>query len=274
MRPTTNNPGLSHENGAIESAHGSLKHRIDQAIRLRGSADFANISAYRVFLFRIVDKLNQRGLERFGEERELLQPLPLDRFMDYTELSVRVTSSSTITVKRTLYTVPSRLIGEKLRVHLYHDRLTCYVGQTNVAQMPRVYPTEAHLRARCIDYKHIIHSLVMKPQAFRFSQFRDDILPTAHYWQLWSLADAQFPPQIACKWIVNVLHIANEHQCEEQLALSLLEEAEHSALPALDLLRTRYSTQIKVPDIPVRQHAVIDYDALLEGSWTQEAVSS
>ena len=38
-------------------------------------------------------------------------------------VSLKVTRSSTLEVKRVLYTVPSRLIGENVRVHVYHDRL-------------------------------------------------------------------------------------------------------------------------------------------------------
>ncbi len=52
-----NNLGVSHENGAIETAHGSLKHRIEQAIKLRGSDDFSNVAAYRRFLDKIFVKL-------------------------------------------------------------------------------------------------------------------------------------------------------------------------------------------------------------------------
>ncbi len=272
MCPTTNNLGVSHENGAIETAHGSLKHRIDQALKLRGSKDFTNIAAYRTFLFRIVEKLNKRSRVRLTEEQSVLQPLPLDRFIDYRELSVRVTTSSTIQVKRTLYSVPSQLIGEKLRVHLYHDRLQCYLGQTSVLDIPRVYPDKPEGRARRIDYSHIIHSLAAKPQAFRFSQFRDDILPDAQYRELWSLAEAQFTPQVACKWIVHVLRIAHEKDCQELLVRELLADAERFELPTLEALQERYLPRSKAPPIPVRQHAVLDYDALLEGQWAaQEA---
>ena len=154
MRPTTNNLGVSHENGAIEAPHGSLKRRIEQAIRLRGSADFSSRRAYRVFIDHIVDKLNRRCKGRLAEELSVLQRLPQHRFIDYTELTVKVTSSSTISVKRALYTVPSRLIGETIRVHLYHDRLACFVGQTRVITLPRVYPSTATGRARRIDYRH------------------------------------------------------------------------------------------------------------------------
>ncbi len=133
MQPTTNNLGVSHENGAIEAPHGSLKRRIDQAIKIRGSNDFPSRRAYREFLERIVDKLNNRCKGRLAEEQNVLLPLPGQRFIDYSELTVKVTTSSTLSVKRVLYTVPSRLIGESVRVHLYHDRLECFVGQTGVS---------------------------------------------------------------------------------------------------------------------------------------------
>ena len=272
MCPTTNNLGVSHENGAIETAHGSLKHRIDQALKLRGSSDFANVASYRTFVFRIVEKLNKRSRERLVEEQSVLQQLPLERYIDYRELSVRVTTSSTISIKRTLYSVPSQLIGEKLRVHLYHDRLQCYLGQTSVLDIPRVYPAKPEGRARRIDYSHIIHSLAAKPQAFRFSQFRDDILPDAHYRQLWTLAEAQFTPQVACKWIVHVLRIAHEKDCQDLLVRELLADAERFELPTLEVLQERYLPRSKAPAIPVRQHSVVDYDTLLEGQWAaQEA---
>ncbi len=50
MTPTRNNPGASHENGAIETAHGSLKRRLSQALKVRGSADFAGVAAYQQFI--------------------------------------------------------------------------------------------------------------------------------------------------------------------------------------------------------------------------------
>lgn len=273
MRPTRNNLGVSHENGAIETAHRSIKHRLEQALKLRGSTDFPSIGAYRQFIERIVDKLNRRCKRRFVEEQEVLLPLPAHRFMDYTELTVKVTTSSTITVKRGLYTVPSRLIGENLRIHLYHDRLECFVSQTRVITLPRVYPDKATGRARRIDYRHIIHALAAKPQAFRFSQFRDDILPSPQYRRLWACAEQQFTPQEACKWIVSVLRFAADYDCEGLLAYELLQQAEQGELPDLKALQARYLSHTTPPAIPTRQHRVSEYDQLLKGQWAAQEVA-
>ncbi len=123
LRPSTNNPGLSHENGAIECAHGSLKRRLGQALKLRGSREFKCVADYQTFIDRVVERLNRRVQARFTEEYPNLRPLPLDRVADFAELTVKVTRSATIEVRRVVYTVPSRLIGQRLRIHLHHDRL-------------------------------------------------------------------------------------------------------------------------------------------------------
>ena len=46
MRPSRNNRGIAHENGAIESSHGHLKRMIADALLLRGSTDFDDLAAY------------------------------------------------------------------------------------------------------------------------------------------------------------------------------------------------------------------------------------
>ncbi len=272
MKPTVNNLGISHENGAVENAHGSLKHRIEQAIKLRGSADFESVVAYRRFLERIVDKLNKRCRGRLAEEQSHLQPLPRYRFMDFSELSVKVTTSSTIAVKRGLYSVPSRLIGENIRVHLYHDRLECFAGQTPVITLPRAYPKTPEGRARRIDYRHVIHALAAKPQAFRFSRLRDDLLPTPQYHQLWARIQQQFDPGLACKWMVSVLRFAYDYDCESQLAAELLQQ---NPLPELQTLQKRFLRQhAPQPDIPIKQHTADTYDQLLSGNWATQGGSS
>lgn len=267
LNSTTNNLGISHENGAIETAHGSLKHRLDQAIKLRGHADFDSIKDYQAFIDRSIARLNRYTLSRFQEEQKALRPLPTYRFMDFSELAVKVTSSSTISVKRGLYTVPSRLVGETLRIHLYHDKLMGFVGQTQVVELNRVYPDKPERRARRIDYRHVIHALAAKPQAFRFSRFRDELLPDDNYRQLWQLIDQQWSSRDACKWMVTVLRIAADHQCEVELGQTLLKQAQTQSQPDLKTLQSRYMTTKEQPEINSKQHDITDYDALLSGQW-------
>jgi hypothetical protein len=270
LKATRNNLGVSHENGAIECAHGSFKHRLDQALKLRGSADFASINAYQAFLDAVTRRLNKRCQGRFIDEQSALQALPYARFRDYTEISLKVTRSSTLEVKRVLYSVPSRMIGETVRVHIYHDRLVFYIGQTLTNTLPRVYLKAGQERGRCIDYRHIIHSLSAKPQAFRFLRFREELLPTETYRALWRYCEQQFDIRDACKWIVGVLRIAMDNDCEESLGCKLIARVDNNRpLPSLKALQERYLGKQHIPAIPARQHELAGYDYLLQGHWYQ-----
>jgi len=267
LKAIRNTKGISHENGSVETAHGALKHRIDQAIKLRGSNDFDSIKEYQKLINAQVKRLNKRSVSRFSEERKALRPLPKHRFMDYQEIATKVTTSSTITIKRTLYSVPSKLIGAKLKVLLYHDKLACYVGTNKITTLTRVYTHKGQPRARLINYKHIIDSLVKKPQAFRYSQIQQDILPSDLYKQLWQICDEQFDSRSACKWIVSVMHIASKRDDEAALAQSLLAMEK---LPTIKSLQDKYLIKTQtIPAITQKQHDINDYDELLTGTWSQ-----
>src|SRR6266545_97980 len=49
LEPTTNNLGVAHENGDVEQEHFRFKEAVDQALRVRGSRDFADRGAYDRF---------------------------------------------------------------------------------------------------------------------------------------------------------------------------------------------------------------------------------
>ena len=94
--PTRNNRGVAHENGSIESSHGHLKAAVLDVSLLRRSRDFDDLAAYRLFLGDIVSRKSRRNDARTS---------------DYGEVIVTVTSTSSFTLRKVFYTVPSRLIG-------------------------------------------------------------------------------------------------------------------------------------------------------------------
>ena len=121
MTPSRNNPGVAHENGSIESAHGHLKNVLRDELLLRGSHEFADLAAYRCFVDEVVGRRNARNRKRIEIERTTLKPLPERRTTDYEEARVQVTSSGGFLLRRVFYSVPSRLIGHRLNVRLYDD---------------------------------------------------------------------------------------------------------------------------------------------------------
>jgi hypothetical protein len=275
MTPTRNNRGAGHENGAVESPHGHLKRRIHQALLLRESADFDSIEAYRTWLDELVRRFNRRCTQALAIERPALKGLPARRTTDFTEQVVPVTTSSTIEVKRVLYTVPARLVGERLRLHIFDDRIEGYVGSARAVTLPRVYAVSHERRARCIDYRHLIGQLARKPQAFRYSQLRDDLLPNATYRRIWAALDARLQPRAACKRIVAILALAARAECEQALGAYLLSCLDAGQIPSLLELERRFeprNEQASADGLLTRggyQHPLALYDDLLSPCATE-----
>jgi hypothetical protein len=165
MVPTRNNRGLAHENGSIESPHGHLKKAVKDALLMRGVSDFDDLVAYRRFLDEIVSRKNARHAKRIAAERPALQLLPGRRSCDHEETIVTVTSSGGFTLRKVFYTVPSRLIGHRLRVRLYDDRLDLLIGGTPLMTLARGRPAAAGKHGHVVDYRHVIHALRRKPMA-------------------------------------------------------------------------------------------------------------
>jgi hypothetical protein len=268
MTATRNNRGVSHENGAVESPHGHIKRRIGQALLLRDSADFASLQDYREWLDALLVRFNRRCSEALAIERAQLQALPRRRTGDYSEQVVVVTTFATIDVKRVLYSVPARLVGERLRLHIFDDRIEAYVGATLALTLPRVYSVN-HERARRIDYRHLIGVLARKPQAFRYSQLREDLLPNATYRAIWQHLDSHLEARAACKRIVGILALAARADCEQALGAYLLERIAAGSVPTLTALESRFDArdaatqQAELRDRPSTQHALASYDHLL-----------
>lgn len=264
MQPTRNNRGAKHENGSVESPHGHIKRRIKQALLLRGSDDFVSVEAYQDFIDAIVNQHNRRNAKAISVEREKLQDLPRDKTVDYTEVCATVSRSSTIDVRRATYTVPSQLQNEVLRVRLYHDRLDCYLGAKQVCKLIRVYPTGRTTRARQINYRHVIHSLVKKPQAFRYSQLRDDLLPTAVYRQIWNTVNNKMDARLSCKFIVGLLHLAATQDCEQALGEAVMQRILQNQPLRLTDFQNQFKKNITPPVVDIAQHALKSYDQLNE----------
>ena len=271
MIPTRNNRGKGHENGSIESPHGNLKRRIKQALLLRGNYQFDSVTDYQHFITRVVTQSNKRNAKLLETERPTLLSLPITKIDNYQECRAVVSSSSTITVRRVTYTVPSRLQGAVLNVHIYHDRLMCYVSGQHVVNMTRVIP-EGGKRGRQVNYRHLIHSLVKKPQAFRYSRLRDDLLPDAHYRSIWCAIDKSLPPQEACRMIVGLLYLAATQDCEKALGEVVLAKLNQGQSLSLKKLQAQFCrTQDKqYTAILVPQHTLAHYNQLIPTLYPQE----
>jgi hypothetical protein len=264
MEGTRNNRGMGHENGSVESSHRYLKDQVDQALELRGHRDFADRAAYDEFVRGVVMRRNRRNAAAFQIEREHLLDLPEHRTTDFVEEEARVTRCGTFTVRCVLYSAPSRLIGHRLKVRLYSDRLDCYLSGALVHSTTRATHTSKR-RGRGIDYRHFIDALKRKPQAFRGLAFRDDLFPREAYRRTWERLDQALTPRSACKTMVGLLELAGHHGVEAQLAERLDALLELGELPDLKALFDEFAPrQAECPVVVVEMPSAALYDTLLD----------
>ncbi len=263
MRPSRNNPGESHENGSIESRHGSLKVALQQALLLRGSSDFDDRAAYEAFVETAVQRMNARVEKHLVVERAALRPLPARRTAEFDELPARVSKHGIFTVKGEQYGAPCQLVGHRLTVRVHAERVECYLGGQLVFECPRAVRHNGQRRARQIDYRHMVGNLKRKPGAFARWVFRDDVFPRTIYRQTWENLSAQLPERQACKTIVGLLALAADGH-EAALALELEQLHARNELPNLDALTERLAPRPNaIPAVTVTLPELASYDTLI-----------
>jgi hypothetical protein len=271
MAGTRNNRGVSNENGSVESSHRYLKEAIEQALLLRGHRDFTDRPAYEGFVREVVMRRNRRNAAAFRIEREQLQDLPVRRTTDFVEEEARVTRCGTFTVRAILYSAPSRLIGHRLKVRLYSDRLDCYLSGTLVLTLARGTRSPSGGRARVIDYRHFIEALKRKPLAFKGLVFRDALFPREAYRRTWEQLERRLTQRQACQTIVALLEMAAYDGIEGVLAQRLDELLVAGDLPDVKRLREEFAPRkTEVPQVMVEIPPVSRYDALLPSGQDDE----
>jgi len=264
MNPTRNSRGVAHENGSIESPHGHLKKAVKDALLMRGVNDFDDLAAYRRFIDEIVSRKNARHTKRIEAERSALQRLPGRRSCDHEETIVTVTSSGGFTLRKVFYTVPSRLIGHRLRVRLYDDRLDLLIGGTPLMTLTRGRAAAAGKHGHVVDYRHVIHALRRKPMALLNLVYRDQLFPRDAYRRTFDRLLETIAEKPACQLMVNLLALAHERGCEAELATILAADLAAGRLPDMAALRERFAPDpAALPEIVVQLTPLVAYEALL-----------
>jgi hypothetical protein len=198
------NPESPHENGDVEQRHYRFKQALAQALMLRNSRNFADRREYEQFVGKLFKQLNAGRKKRFLEEQAVLHRLPKHRIEACKKSTTRVGPSSTIRVNHNVYSVDSRLIGERIGVRLFMEQLEIWYGQKKIDTLPRLRGEGRHR----INYRHIIDSLVRKPGAFENYRYRDDLFPTSRFRIAYDDLKQRHSQSMAAKQYLNILHLA------------------------------------------------------------------
>jgi hypothetical protein len=198
-------PRQANENGDVEQSHHRFKQAVDQSLMLRGSRDFASRGDYQTFLKKLMAGRNANRKERFLEEMAVLTSLPARRLEMARRLKARVDSGSTIHVGGNTYSLPSRLIGELLDVHVMAETLEVWHGARKVDTLPRLRGRGKHR----IEYRHVIDWLVRKPGAFEEYRYRDAMFPTSRFRIAYDVLKDRRPGR-AVKEYLEILRLASQ----------------------------------------------------------------
>lgn len=275
MVPTRNNRGVAHENGSIESRHGHVKRRIEQALLLRGSSDFERLDDYRTFVGRVIADHNKRHADAIKVEQAYLRALPPAQPVTWQEASVHVTSSSGFSFRHAFYTVPSRLIGHRLHLRVHDERIEGFLGAALVVTLPRGRaPSKKAGRTttHVVDYRHVIGSLRAKPGALAGLSYRDALWPRPAYLRAWEALSAVRSARDASRTMVGLLALAHDQGVEADLASALDGILDTGDLPDLADLRVRFMPASGIiPSVHIEMPGADSYDRLLTASGTEMA---
>jgi hypothetical protein len=153
--------------------------------------------------------------EYFAIEQPLLMPLPQEPFETGRLFTPRVDRYSQITVRTNRYSVPTRLIGKRVRVVLHASHLVVYDKNVEVARHERLIA-----KGGCrLDLDHYLEALIRKPGAFpgatALEQARSAgrFTPVHDAW--WAQARKVHGERDGTRALIEVLllnrHLAHEH---------------------------------------------------------------
>jgi transposase len=245
MRPRTIAVGSPNQNGDVEAAQGVLKRRLRNQLILRGSRDFDSLQDYSQFIADACRGANALRATRLAEERVHLGELPTGRYPETEEATVRVSSHSTARVRGCAYSVPARLIGSSVVAHLSEQTVRFVHRGDEVA----VYARSTG-KVPCIDYRHVIDSLIRKPGAFTRYIYREEMFPRPVFRQAYDrLHGAQ--EQTANKCYLKLLKLAADHG-EDQIAGILGAFLRAGELPCAALVNARLTEPSLKPSVQMQ----------------------
>jgi hypothetical protein len=260
LQPHTINRAEPHENGDIESANGALKRRLQQHLLLRGSRDFDAADAVRRFIEEVFHKANRGRQKRLAEELAVMRPLRVALLPEYVEEDVPVSRWSTVQTDRRIYSVPSRLIGETLRVRRYEERVEVYLAGVRQLVMPRLTGEKTH----AINYRDIIEWLIRKPGAFAQYRFRADLFPSLAFRRAYDRLCQDCAPRAADLDYLRILRQA-ARTMESEVERVLLELEGRNLTPRWAVLQEFWppTQPTAAPDLQPLTVELGAYDALL-----------
>jgi hypothetical protein len=261
MKARTTEVGAKEQNGDVEAANGALKRALNQALLVRGSRDFESRAAWQSFVDDLMRKANRSRGGRVAQDLEAMRELSVAKLPEFVEEPFKVSEWSTVRVRHCAYSVPSRLIGEWVRVRIFEDRIVVRYADKDELDCDRLRGRNL----RRIDYRHIIWSLVRKPGGFARYVYREEMFPSVVFRRAYDAIQTSHQGLKGDLEYLRILHLAAstiEADVEAAIALLLADGTTSLTAEAVKLLVSA-TTPIAVPDLAPHPVDLGAYDALL-----------
>jgi len=216
-------PGVdgAHEKGGVEGEVGRFRRQYLVPI-----PEFDSWEEFNEYLAICDEKDNARRIghrtstvgEDFAVEQPHLLPLPNQPYDPAISLTVKVDKSSLISVRNVKYSVPTRLIGFKVRVLLGAYDLRVYYEAQLVATHQRA-TTKGGMQITLDHYLEVLyHKPGALPGSIMLSQAKADGVFTDEHDQFWQLARKTMDDADATRALIDVLMLHRHMKTENVLA--------------------------------------------------------
>jgi hypothetical protein len=166
-----------------------------------------------------------------------------------------------VRVKHCAYSVPSRLIGERVRVRAYEERIeVTYAGKTQLV----CERLRGDNRRHRIDYRHVIWSLVQKPGGFARYVYREEMFPSLVFRKAYDAIQARDAGTRGDLEYLRILHLAAstmESDVEAALEVLLAEDGQPVTIDAVKAIVG--AARIEVPALLPPAVDLSSYDTLI-----------
>jgi hypothetical protein len=151
------------------------------------------------------------------------------------------------------------LIGRWVTVRIHEWHLDVYYQTHFVESLARLVGEKKH----CINYRHVIDSLLRKPGGFRDYRYRADLFPSLVFRRAWERLNEWQSPRKADLTYLRVLRLAaREMESEVAAALETLLETPDRWIET-DVERLLQPEPIPVPQLACGPVHLQQYDELL-----------
>jgi hypothetical protein len=177
----------------------------------------------------------------------------------FRELDVTVARSSVVRILHNAYSVPSRLIGHRLRARIFADEIELYYRGCVVERLERIRGNDNYR----IDYRHIVYSLVRKPGAFQRFVYREAMFPTLNFRKAYDSLKEK-----STKWAdleyLRILHLA-ARTLESRVEAAIEKLLAEGRVPEYEAVRSIADLveEIPWPKVQIQQPDLTVYDQLI-----------